>query len=65
MLNSASIAFKDCKGDGDQRKSFLVEFQHVMSEFFLESDIAFVYVDAVNELTIIWKDIYGKRSLLV
>ena len=36
-----------------------------MSEFFLESDIAFVYVDAVNELTIIWKDIYGKRSLLV
>jgi hypothetical protein len=44
---------------------FVEEVGFVLGKVFIESDMAFVYVDRINNLTIVHRDFYGKRSLIV
>ena len=37
----------------------------ILSEFFIESDMSFVYIDRLNNIKIVYRDFYGKRSLIV
>ena len=44
---------------------FKEELRIVLAKVFRESDMAFVYVDRINNFTIVHRDLYGKRSLIV
>ena len=57
--------WKDSDDEREDKKLFLDEFKYVISNVFRESDMAFVYVDRTNNLTIIHRDLYGKRSLMI
>ena len=37
----------------------------ILSEFFIESDMSFVYIDRLNNIKIVYRDFYGKRSLIL
>lgn len=37
----------------------------MLSIFFQESDVSFVYIDRVNDATLVYRDFYGKRSLIL
>ena len=37
----------------------------LMSDVFEGNDIAFVFVDSVNDLIVTYRDIFGKRSLIL
>jgi asparagine synthetase B (glutamine-hydrolysing) len=47
------------------KPAYLEEVKLVLSTVFKESDMAFVYTDRLNGLTIVHRDFYGKRSLIV
>jgi hypothetical protein len=38
---------------------------NVITNVFRESDMTFVYADRMNDITIVYRDMYGKRSLVV
>ena len=44
---------------------FIGELKWLLSEFFVESDMSFVYIDRLNKLKIVYRDFYGKRSLIL
>ena len=37
----------------------------ILSEFFIESDMSFIYIDRLNNIKIVYRDFYGKRSLIL
>ena len=37
----------------------------ILSEFFIESDMSFVFIDRLNNIKIVYRDFYGKRSLIL
>ena len=41
------------------------ELKWLLANFFLESDMSFVYIDRVNDAVFAHRDFYGKRSLVV
>jgi hypothetical protein len=45
------------------RKAFLNETMMWLQSF--ESDMCLVYIDKLNDIKIVFKDLYGKRSLLL
>lgn len=49
----------------DLKAQLIEEIHYVLETCFLESDMAFVYDDKLNGFTLVWKDLYGKRSLIV
>ena len=44
---------------------FLEELKWLLKEYFIESDMSFVYLDRQNKITLAYRDIYGKRSLIL
>jgi hypothetical protein len=48
----------------DKREEFMAEACSVFTKAFCNCDMSFVYVDRVNDMILIYKDLYGKRSLV-
>ena len=43
----------------------LTELKWLLQNFFVESDMSFVYIDRINDAIIAHRDFYGKRSLII
>ncbi|CDW72582.1 asparagine synthetase domain-containing protein 1-like [Stylonychia lemnae] len=67
ILNHASNQFAKIKLDNDQVtiKCYLDEIMSVMREVFENSDMSFAFLDKINDVMIIYRDIFGKRSLII
>ena len=63
ILCAASIALYE--DPSLSRNQMMSELQWLLVNFFRESDVAFLYIDRVNEISLAYKDLYGKRSLLL
>ena len=44
---------------------FIEELKWLLQEYFIESDMSFVYLDRLNNVTFAYRDFYGKRSLIL
>ena len=50
---------------GTQVQEFIDEVKWLLSEYFVESDMSFIYIDRLNTLKFVYRDFYGKRSLIL
>jgi len=81
FVSVAEFDVTGCKNDGTQlfeildlasqrakeqsREDYVSEILEVMSTVFGGNDVAFAFLDAVNGLVITYRDMFGKRSLLL
>ena len=45
--------------------NFVNELKWLLQNFFVECDMSFVFYDTTNSSLIVFRDIYGKRSLVL
>ena len=43
----------------------VTELKWLLANYFIESDLSFVYIDKVNNIVLSHRDFYGKRSLII
>ena len=53
------------QGVPDRFESMVNELKWLLANFFIESDLSFVYIDRVNNAVLTHRDFYGKRSLVI
>ena len=63
LLNKASAIYKD-KGEADYAQ-LIDEISDVIRNVFESSDMSLVFVDELNKHVIIYRDLFGKRSLIL
>ena len=53
------------KSAGHGLKTYIEHVQLFLSQCLYESDMSLIYLDHQNELIFVYKDMFGKRSLIL